>query len=271
VNNKEGKMKTAKKTWAIAIVTVIVLVFSGSLTGELPKAYMAEPAQTTAEPTSEQIVAAATGYLKNLQRFSFESEIVEDVDFENGQMVKAVHNLSYFVKRPNKLRFHIEGDRRNRDWFYDGKTVASYDPAKNFYSRDDFPPTIDATLAKARDEYGLRLSIVAIASDDLYTMLMKGVDRATIVGLSRVEGTPCYQLLLEREQVNVQLWIQTGVSPLFRKVVITDKQEEGSPQWSAVLTKWNTSPDLPDAMFDFVPPKDAVKINFLKKSQTPTK
>ena len=210
---------------------------------------------------------AATLHLKNLQQFSFEAEIMEDMVFESRQSFQANHKLSYHVKRPNKLHFKVEGDFRDREWFYDGVTISAYDFQNNFYSREKFPPTIDEALTKAEEELNLRLSIIGIARTDFNRVLTEGIQKATLVGISKVGGIPCYQVLLERERVNVQLWIQVGKNPLFRKVVVIHKAEEGSPQWSAIFSKWDTTDDFPDRLFLFIPPPHSVKIEFLKQGE----
>lgn len=255
---------------ALFQVLVAATLVLGSLTAELPIASMAGDSQAQAEPTPEQVLAKAAFYLKNLQQFSFDAEITEDEAFEGGIAVQSVHSMSYYVKRPDRLRFRMQGDDRDKEWFYDGKMITAYDHQKNFYSREAFPPTIDAALTKAREELNLRPSIVGLARTDLFEALTQNVDKLRLVGLSRVNGIPCYQLFLERERVNAQIWIQTGDIPLFRKILLTYKQEEGVPQWSATFFQWNTSPDIKDKMFEFAPPPGSVQIKFLKRSVLPS-
>lgn len=255
-------MRLKKLAKFLSITLVLLMTAAG---GWESKASMAPEARVQQEPTPEQILAVATIYLKNLPQFSFEAEMVEDVAFGTHQQVQANHRLSYFVKRPNKLRFQVSGDFRNKDWYYDGKQIVAYDREKNLYSQEPFPPSIDAALAKARDELNLRLSIVGIARTDFYEIVTAGVAKSTLVGMSKAAGVPCYQLLLEREPINVQLWIQAGEIPLLRKVVVTDKTEEGWPQWSAEIIKWNIGADLRDSFFEFAPPQGAMKIKFLKQ------
>ena len=224
--------------------------------------------KVTVEPTAEQILLVATNYLKQKQQFSFKAEITEDVVFEDNQLIQTNHTMSYFAKRPNKLKFKIEGDVRDREWFYDGNTIAAYDRRNGFYSQESFPPTLDQALLKAEKELNLRLSIAGIARTDFYSVIMNEVNKASVVGMSKVGEVPCYQLLLEREWANVQFWIQAGETPLFRKIVVTYKQDAGSPQWSAVLNHWDTVTELPDRLFKFAPPEGAVKIKFLQQIVT---
>ena len=63
-----------------------------------------------------------------------------------------------------------------------------------------------------------------------------------------------------------QLWIERGKTPLPRKMVITTTQEASQPQYVALL-KWDLAPKLDDAVFKFVPPKDAKRIAFAPAPQ----
>jgi hypothetical protein len=60
---------------------------------------------------------------------------------------------------------------------------------------------------------------------------------------------------------------------VLRKVVVTYKEVEFSPQWTLYLTEWNVSPQLADNLFAFSPPPGAEKIDFMavKKAEPPQK
>jgi hypothetical protein len=45
--------------------------------------------------------------------------------------------------------------------------------------------------------------------------------------------------------------------------VITYKDENGQPQFSADFSNWNLAPDISDALFAFTPPNGAERIQFL--------
>ena len=61
--------------------------------------------------------------------------------------------------------------------------------------------------------------------------------------------------------------MEDGPKPLLRKVVITLKFEEGSPQITAFITNWDTGTKLPDFVFEFEPPKGAEAIKFLASTE----
>jgi hypothetical protein len=63
--------------------------------------------------------------------------------------------------------------------------------------------------------------------------------------------------------VDFQVWVAQGSEPLPRRIVITYKDEKGQPQFWADLSKWNSAPDVSDALFAFTPPSGAERIQFL--------
>lgn len=252
------------KHWRCFMAFALAAFSFAALAGGIPGISPAS-AQEYAEPTPEEVLRTATDYLENLKSFSFKCEMAEDTPFEGGREVKSLHDMTYYVKRPDKLRFRTVGDLRNRQWFYDGKTLTAQDLSRNLYSQVVLSSTIDGILTRARDELNLRLAVTALGKTDLYEMLVENVKDSVIVGMSRVRGTPCYQLLLERDEVDLQLWIQAGKRPLLRKALIRYKNEEGKPEWGAVFTKWNTSARLADSFFEFRPPRGATRIEFLRQ------
>ncbi|WP_254845359.1 DUF2092 domain-containing protein [Desulfovibrio sp. DV] len=56
--------------------------------------------------------------------------------------------------------------------------------------------------------------------------------------------------------------MEKGKSALPRKVVITDKNGMGWPQYAATFTDWDTAPRLPADLFTFKPGKDLRRIEF---------
>ena len=60
-----------------------------------------------------------------------------------------------------------------------------------------------------------------------------------------------------------QIWIEVGPRPVPRRLVITYKDEPGSPQYIAELSGWNFQPRLSDHYFTFRPPIGSDEIEFL--------
>ena len=77
-----------------------------------------------------------------------------------------------------------------------------------------------------------------------------------------VEGIPSHHFLFRGDHLDWQIWIEDGERPLPRKIVVTYKELEGSPQHSIVLTDWNLEAELDDELFVAEVPEGAVKAEF---------
>lgn len=64
---------------------------------------------------------------------------------------------------------------------------------------------------------------------------------------------------------DVQAWIKAGERPVFCKIVFTQTDEPGSPQFIAVFSDWDFGPRLRDAYFEPELPDGAVKAEFLAR------
>jgi hypothetical protein len=81
------------------------------------------------------------------------------------------------------------------------------------------------------------------------------------IGPVTVLGIPCEHLAFSLGTVDWQIWIEDGAKPVPRKIVITYKDEEGTPEYTAIFSNWDFQTKLPDFLFTFEPPAGASKID----------
>ena len=146
------------------------------------------------------------------------------------------------MERPNHLAADATGDTLNRASWYDGRTVTVLDKEHNVYATIEAPATIDATLDKLEDEYGVVLPLADLLSADPYAVLMAGVTYGRYLGIHQAAGVACHHLAFSQDTIEWQIWIDAGDKPLPRKLVISYVQEPGEPQYSAVIRRWNLEP-----------------------------
>jgi hypothetical protein len=263
------------------ILTVMALVLTTMLSGpglaqtvQQPKATppqaekTAVPAPqaekaTAPEPDPQQILQTMCDFLKSQTQFTYKAEVADDQVYSGGKKLQYNIDMETSVRRPDRLRVNAEGDLVDKQFFFDGKTITLYDKDKNVYGTLEVPPDIESALEKANKDFGVRVALTDLASPNLCEHIGKRTKHSLYVGLSKVRGVPCHHLSFDGDQAQLQLWIDAGDKPLPRKVVLTHKQLPGSPQWTAYLTDWNFSPQLPDDLFAFTPPQGAEKIKFL--------
>ena len=224
---------------------------------------VAQPKQAKAphiEPQAAQVLKHMTEYLKGLQQFSVQAEIAEDVLLDSGLKIQDGRSVTASVRRPNRLRVDSLGDQGDRQLFYDGKTMTLMDLSKNVYSTIDVPPEIDAALNHTIKTYNLRAPLADLIYANAYDYLMEGTRAGFYLGLSKVQGHLCHHLAFRQKAIDWQIWIEDSPTPLPRKFLITDKKAQGL-QVTALLSQWNTSPQLEDSLFTFVVPEKAEKVN----------
>ena len=226
-----------------------------------------EPAKTPTQtpdiaPEAAEPVAAMCQALAASKVLTFSGEVTEEQVYPNGQTVQLTRFIDVALKRPDKLYSRITGDERDRSFVYDGKTVTVVDYDRGVYAVIDAPPTIDATIDMLSRDYGM----VAPLSDLLYAdpckEILANVRTGDCVGVHTAAGVACDHLAFTQKNADWQLWVEKGKTPLPRKVVITDKNVMGWPQYAATFTDWDTSPRLPADLFAFKPGKDLRRIEF---------
>jgi hypothetical protein len=226
-----------------------------------PAPQVAKPA--AAAPQPEKILLEACDLLKSAKQFSFKAEITDDRVYTGGKKLQFAFDLQAYVQRPDKLRINAIGDMENKEFFLDGKTLTLYEKPHNVYATMEVPSTIDAAMDKASKEYGLRVALADLASENAYALATKGTKNALYVGQGVVRGVKCHHLAFDREKIQWQIWVDAGEKPLIRKLLITQKKLPAEPQWTAYFADWNFSPQLTDNLFVFTPPEGAKQIKFM--------
>ena len=231
------------------------------LPGLLPIAALAQA--PGADPQAVSLLKACTTYLAGQSRFSVDAQSTIEAVLASGQKIQYDHTALVSVQRPNKLRAERRGDLVDQVFYYDGKTLALANPGDRYYAAVPAPGTLEGMMDFARES----LDIIAPAGDLLYKnafeVLTENVTSGFVVGKGVVDGARCDHLAFRTPETDWQIWIQEGDKPLPRKLVITSTDVEGAPQFSVVMTNWNLQPKLNDEMFEFTPPKDAKKVDFL--------
>jgi hypothetical protein len=257
------KRRTLYRQWVLLGVALVLSfgIMAPTSSAEAPKRAKAPDI----EPKAGEVLKQMCDYLKNLQQFSVQAEITEDVMLTSGQRIQYGRRVEASVRRPDRLRAESVGDTDNRQLFYDGKTITLMDKSKNFYTTIPAPPEIDAALEHGVQAFNLRAPLADLISTKSYEYLTEGALSGFYVGLNKVQGVPCHHLAFRAKDIDWQIWIEDGQTPVPRKFLITDKAAQGL-QFTAVFTKWDTSPQLADGLFTFIAPEKAEKIDILPAS-----
>lgn len=223
----------------------------------------AQEKQQTIDPKAVSILRQMSEHLNTLLQFSVHVENSLDILLSSGQKLQMGRAGDIFVRRPDRLRANMKGDRFRQEFFYDGKSITLFTKNLNYYATIKAPSNIEAAVDLAEESVGLVAPIADLIYLNCYDILIQDVQSGFYVGFSTVLGVECHHLAFRGEETDWQIWIENSTKPLPRKFIITSKWLAGAPQFTAFVTNWNVSPQFKDSLFTFVKPEGAQKIEFL--------
>ena len=221
----------------------------------------------SAEETAESVLDSMASQLKSLESFSVHMEKTFDDVMWDGAKIQFSGAVDLSVRQPDRLYIEYGDEFTSKELWYDGKNFTLHDHLKNVYMRVDAEPNIRDALTALRDQYDIFLPLMSLLRGNAAENYGAGVAVRRYIGVHDVEGIPCHHLLFRGDEIDWQLWIQEGDTPLLRKYVVTYKQLEGAPQEAVVLTEWELNPTLEDQLFEADVPEDAVRAEILEKDE----
>lgn len=224
-------------------------------------------AQDVTEPPTQQyaldLLKQMSDHLAASNQFSFDAEILEEEWIHPGILLQYSRYSSIAVKRPNGIWVETEDDYNHTIFHYDGSDVTLFTIPANMYATAKAPETMDATLDFIRESLYINLSLADFMYSNPYEGLMKGVNTAFYAGLHSVRKTDCHHLFFIQDDIDWQVWIESGKNKVPRKMMITYKNLPGSPSFIAHLDNWNLNDHSSEQVFIFIEPAGVVEIDFV--------
>ncbi|MHC5113859.1 MAG: DUF2092 domain-containing protein [Planctomycetota bacterium] len=219
------------------------------------------------DPDADLVLRIMGDYLASMDEFSFRADIAYDEVRHSGHRLQFGAVGSYSVRRPGQIRADYRGDQRQSTAYLNNGTLSYLNRGKNVYSRADVPEDIDDALDHIFDEYGITVPIADFLYANPYDSLITHAWAGDYVGLHTVDGELCHHLVFHQEDIDWQIWVARGPRPVPRKLVITYRAEDGIPQYSARLSKWNFDPKHSDHFFVFRAPEGADEVIALPREK----
>jgi len=256
-------MNALRTTLLVTAVGLGLALLPATATAKSPPA--SAPAAATETPAVDPRVTAgldAMGkYLRTLKEFSVRADTAADYVAEDNQTFQLAGVVEYQATLPSGLHARITTDRKDREFFYDGKTLTVYSPRMKYYATVPAPPTLRELVIKAENELGVVLPLSDLflwGTDDAGRVPMTS---AVYVGPTKIGGEELDHYAIRQGAVDWQVWIAKGDKPLPRRLVLTANDDPARPSYAANLS-WNLSAKNSSSAFVFTPPKDAMKIAF---------
>jgi hypothetical protein len=215
------------------------------------------------DPAALAELKRATDFLTGLKQFHVRASIYYDVVQEDGRALQFERSGDIYLKRPDRFFAEVRfDDGRYRQYAYDGKMLTLVEHTRKMHTRLMAPPTIDGTLDMMEKLFKEPQPMADLFYSDL-TPLERLAVKADVVGDSRVNGRPCTHLSFCGKTVDWQLWVEKSDTPFIRKLVISYRDEPGTPQSVALLDVWETPEPFAEDRFRLTVPSDYEWIDVL--------
>jgi len=225
----------------------------------------AQAQSTGVAPEARQMLKASTDFLASQQRFTADTRNTLEIVLKSGQKIEFNSTGHQFVQRPNKLRSERSGDLVEQVFVYDGKSLTLHQPKDTVYAQVAAPGTLEEMLDFARTKYDVVAPFGDLLFKNAFDLLMDGVTEGMVVGKAVIEGVVCDHLAFRAPDVDWQIWIQEGVQPLPRRIVITTLDLPNAPQFAVTVTRWNLQPSFDAQTFSFTPQAGMKQIELLPR------
>lgn len=228
-----------------------------------PAAYAAD-----APPDPMELLRAATGRIKNAERFTgdFAFEVAVGLPgLEHGRAV----NYKIAAERPNRFVFlRVDGDM-GATVVSDGEQLVQYVAELQQYTEEPAPATLDAFSSSVSGmmliEGGMGGFMMALLAEDPIERLTADVTASEYAGKEAVDGVQCHHLRLVQEEWDIDVWITAGETPTLRRIRPDLSKQFGEEERAAGFTmaisldytNWNFNPEIEEGTFAFKPPSRA--------------
>jgi len=165
------------------------------------------------------------------------------------------------LSRPDKMRAHRMSAHADVSLFFDGKTVSVFGKSHDNWTTFDAAGNVDQLVAALRAGHGVSMPGADLLLSNPYEVLIADVEEAKYIGRGVVEGVLCEHLAFRNFDTDWQLWVETGGTPVPRKMVITSKTVNGAPQYTVRVKSWKAGVEAAPGAFTFVPPATAKKVS----------
>jgi hypothetical protein len=222
----------------------------------------AESAQVIKDEQALKLLKGMSETLAKAQTLGFKVRGLVPLAAPTGQYISLFASSRVVMQRPDKLFVEARGDLFPSDLYYNGKAVTAVGRDKNFYAqREAAANTIDAVIQKRFAGSDALAPFVDLLVSDPYARLTKECSNALLVGQSTIGGVLTDHLAFTAKGIDWEIWIGTA-DKLPRLMVVSYREGERQPTFTAEFTDWMLDAPVPAQTFDATIPKDAVRIEF---------
>ena len=190
------------------------------------------------DPKAAEILQNMSYFLGSKSEYTFKADIMFDAVIIGERKIQYSAQEVVYVKKPDKLQIEYITDLGGYKLWYNGGQATLLSVPTNDFALAVLPGSIDRALDKLLEEYNFAPALSEFLFINTYGIMTEDVTSGIYFGISKVFGVKCDHLAFAENDIDWQIWIETGKRTAPRKLVITYKNLPGSPQFIAILKDW---------------------------------
>jgi len=245
-------MAEIKKSYPSVLFAALLL--GGSVVAQ---AADQDTAKADVDPKADALLKKMSDFVGGLKSFSTDVSAIEEKILADNFKLAFSRQGTIKVQRPNQFALSRHGLVLDLGVVYNGKELVIHGKNIDAYLTIPVEGDIDAGLDAGAEATGGALPARDLLSGDSYTPLMEPVEKMVYIGKVPMGDVVCHQIAARTAEVDWQIWIQDGDTPLPCRYSITSKWLAAAPEYSVNFSNWQLNPKLPASDFDFSAPKGA--------------
>lgn len=172
------------------------------------------------DPNADEVLQFMSDYLAETEAFSVNADIDFEVVARTGQKLQFSSYATVLLQRPNGLYIQRQSPVADTKIFFDGEMLTLLGNRINAYAQLPTTGAVDDAIRALELETGIPSPGADLLFADPYAILSEGVESSLYLGTAYVGGIECHHLAFREDDVDWQVWVQTGDTPLPMKYVI---------------------------------------------------
>lgn len=217
------------------------------------------------DPIAIGILDHMADVIGDLGSCSFTLSTASDfIDPDHGY-VKHYSKDDVFFDGSDKLMVQIDGTKGKKGFWYNGYELDYYSYDENNYVSIPAPNSTIAMIDSVHQTFGIRFPAADFFYPSLTDDIIEGFESVKFLGKNTIDNVECLFIKASNKEMDVLLWIANDAYKLPKRQLILYKNMNNE-QYEATFSNWVLNPNIPEALFNFVPPASASQIEILAKN-----
>jgi hypothetical protein len=212
------------------------------------------------------IVDRMSDVIGDLESCSYKLTAAIDIADPKKGLIKYFSEYEVYMSGADKMLINARGHKGHRQFMYNGEHLAYYSFDENNYGMVAAPNTTIDMIDSLNAHYDIEFPAADFFYPAFTDDLLQDSDSLRFMGMEKMGGKEYFHVMAFYKEMDVQFWINNDAYNLPARFAITYKTRPGMPQYLALFSNWEINPNLPAAMFDFLPPPGAAQVRVMSKT-----